>query len=236
MRSNHKFWGIGLSLGLINLLAAQAQIPTVRAPFDRSSLPRSILYRVIDPFEEFSYLGIKDVDTSPALLGCSQDFVTYWNYYPQGGRRMKSGTPGSTGAPYATVTLLLDSNNPCPFFPPIEELDFKISGQIWRLRGDVVAAGVRVPASLPATSTMQILGMPIPYQSPFGGSQTRASDQFLLPTELMQALRDAPLQNIPVRIYHPSGQMSQFQIGSGTVAAWKQMFNPPTPTFRVNSR
>ncbi len=185
-------------------------------------------YQVIDPFEGFSYFGVKDVDSSPNPLGCSQDFVTYWNFYPQGGRRLKSGAPGATGNPYATVTILLDGSTFCSSFPPIEEFALRIGKRIWRVRGDLVAVqnGVRVPASDAGAS--QALGLPantllLPYQALLGGTQTRSSNQFLLPPDFIEALAKAPIQNIPARVYHPEERVSEFQIGAKTVEAWREI-------------
>ncbi len=233
-----------LILLLSTLPVAAAEPPTVKVPFSLSGLPRSQVYRVVDSFEGYSYLGVKDVDSSPNPLGCSQDFVTYWHYFPQGGRKLESGTPGATGKPYATLTVLLDGNNFCSSFPPIEELALKLGNRIWRVRGDLVSPGgqVRVAAnsgSLKGVS--QALGVPeaafLPYQILFsGGTQTKTRNEFYLPPDFIEALRKSPVANIPVRIYHPDEGISQFQIGDKTVKAWQELFQDYRPSRVEQSR
>ncbi|WP_287127510.1 hypothetical protein [Candidatus Cyanaurora vandensis] len=220
-------------LGLLLLAApvAPATLPTVQVPFDRNGLPRSTLFRVEDTFEGYHYLGVKDVDSSPNPLGCAQDFVTYWLFYPKGTRQTQSGALGGSGTPYATVTVLLDGSNFCASFPPVEELALRIGNQVWRLRGALLADnGVRVPAG--PEMGLPINGINIPYQLVLGGLQTKTKNQFILPPDFIAALLKSPVQNIPARAYHPEDGVSQFQIGAQTVMAWKDLFR----TYPRNKR
>ena len=227
-----------LLLGLLWAPVGATEIPTVRAPVDRGSLPRSTLYRVVDSFEGYSYLGVKDVDTSPNPLGCSQDFVTYWSYYPEGSRGLRSGFARPNGSPYATVTILLDGNTFCSSFPPIQEFDLKIGNRIWRVSGDTFAvdSNGRSGNSGILGSMSMGNGVMLPYevyQQVFSGPQTKSKNIFLLPPDFIEALIKAPIQNLSARIYHPNEGISQFQIGAKTVAAWKDLFQnykrPPEP-------
>jgi hypothetical protein len=58
-------------------------------------------------------------------------------------------------------------------------------------------------------------------------NQVYTYEQGTVPVELAAALANAPLENMTIRLVWENGTTTDTEIGKGTVAAWKTVFNNP---------